>query len=303
MIVTTLPYPTPCEQYIRDQLSRGVPDTVVWKTFPSGELYVRFLSIEKEVVIVGRTWGSAENLWKTLLLVHTAKQNGATYIVLVLPYFAYSRQDRQRLEGEPLSGALLAQLFATAGADKIISIDLHSKRIQDASPIPLLSISFVEELATAFRKEPGIPKNITVVAPDKGAKDHSDTFAHLLEAGKQCIWIEKERDPYTGEVHYRAFHGASHNGSAVLLDDMLDTGGTIEESVRVLRERGFHDLSLCVTHPIFSGDASVRIKALGFSHIFVSDTIPLSPSVAALPGIHVVPAGHLLVSRIKASLF
>lgn len=301
-LVYTLPDPTPCEQYIRDHVSGNISEPAVWKTFPSGEFYVRFLSTDKEFVIVGRTWGSADNLWRTLLLVHTAKQNGAEHIVLVLPYFAYSRQDRQRLEGEPLSGALLAKLFATAGADKIISIDLHSKRIQDASPIPLVSVSFVEELARAFKKEPSIPASVTVVAPDKGAKDHSDTFAQFLEKGKKCVWMEKERDPYTGEVHYRAFHGVEHDGSAVLLDDMLDTGGTIQGSVRTLRERGFHDLSLCVTHPIFSGEACNRIRAMGFSHIFVSDTIPLSPTVAKLPGLHIIPTGPTLVKSIAQSL-
>ncbi|MBI4272551.1 ribose-phosphate pyrophosphokinase [Candidatus Uhrbacteria bacterium] len=302
MIVYTLPDPTSCEQYIRDHVSTDLSESAVWKTFPSGEFYVRLLRVEKKVVIVGRTWGSADNLWRTLLLVHTAKQNGAEHIILVLPYFAYSRQDRQRLEGEPFSGALLAQLFASSGARQIISIDLHSKRIQDASPIPLASISFVEELASVFKKEPNIPQDVTVVAPDKGAKDHSDTFASLLQEDKKCVWIEKERDPHTGKVQYRAFHGADHNGSAVLLDDMLDTGGTIQESVRVLRQRGFQDISLCITHPIFSGDAADRIRALGFSHIFVSDTIPLSQSVAALPGIHVISAGQVLVNAISRYL-
>ncbi len=303
MIVYTLPDPTACEQYIRDHLSTDTSDPAVWKTFPSGEFYVRFVRIEKEVVIVGRTWGSADNLWRTLLLVHTAKQNGAARIVLALPYFAYSRQDRQRLDGEPLSGALLANLFATAGATQIITIDLHSKRIQDASPIPVASVPFITDLALAFKKESGADKDITVVAPDKGAKDHADTFAQLLREGKKCIWIEKERDPYTGEVQHGAFHGADHNGSAVLLDDMLDTGGTIQESVRILRERGFKDLSLCITHPIFSGTASEHMCALNFSHIFTSDTIPLSAAVAvALPGIHIIPAGPRLVEAISQYL-
>lgn len=300
--VYTLPDPTLCEQYIRDHLSSDMSELAVWKTFPSGELYVRFFAIQKDVVIVGRTWGTTDNLWRTLLLIHTAKQNGAERIVLALPYFAYSRQDRQRLEGEPLSGAFLAQLFATAGADQIITIDLHSKRIQDASPIPIMSVPFIAPLAAAFQKELSIPKDITVVAPDKGAKDHADTFASLLEEGKKCIWIEKERDPYTGKVQYRALHGAEHNGSAVLLDDMLDTGGTIQESLRALRERGFHDFSLCITHPIFSGDATARVRELGFSTIFTSDTIPLSAAATTLPGIHVVPAGQTLVEAISQYL-
>lgn len=300
VLVYTLPDPTPCEQYIRDQFAAA--PQAMWKVFANGEHYVRLPTVADEIVIVGRTWGPSDNLWKTLLLVHAAKQNGAKRIILALTYYAYSRQDRMRLEGEPLSGWLFAHVCAQAGASEIITMDLHSRRVQEASPIPIISVPFIQELAAAYRAVEESYKDVVVVAPDKGAKDHANEFAHFIEAGKQCIWIEKERDPLTGVVRQGIIHGPAHNGSAVLLDDMLDTGGTIATSVSTLRERGFHDISLCVTHPIFSGEAPDRIGKLGFSHIIVSDTLPISEAVARLPGIHVVPAGPKLTETISQRL-
>ncbi|MBI2484108.1 ribose-phosphate pyrophosphokinase [Candidatus Uhrbacteria bacterium] len=302
-LVYTLPDSTPCEHYIRDHLtSDAASPPALWKVFPNGEQYVRLPAIAKKIVVVGRTWGPGDNLWKTLLLVHAARQNGAEHIVVVLTYYAYSRQDRMRLKGEPLSGALFAHLCAQAGASEIITMDLHSRRVQEASPIPIISVPFIEEFARAYREiEPGYEDSV-IVAPDKGAKEHANEFAGFLKTGKKCIWIEKERDPVSGAVHQGIVHGLAHNGRAVLLDDMLDTGGTIEASVNTLRERGFHDISLCVTHPIFSGEAPARIKRLGFSHIIVSDTLPLADSVIRLPDIHVISAGPKLTKAISQSL-
>lgn len=290
-LVYTLPDPTPCEQFIRNQFASADSPSALWKVFPNGEHYVRLPLVEKEVVIVGRTWGPSDNLWKTLLLIHAAKRNGAEHIILVLTYYAYSRQDRMRLAGEPLSGWLFAHVCAQAGASEIVTMDLHSRRVQEESPIPIISVPFIQELAYAFRDAEPAHEDVVVVAPDKGAKDHANEFANYLKIGKECIWIEKERDPLTGAVRQGLVHGLAHNGSAVLLDDMLDTGGTIEVSVNTLRERGFHNISLCVTHPIFSGEAPARISKLGFSHIIVSDTLPLSDAVARMKNITVVPAG------------
>jgi len=301
-LVYTLPDPTPCEQYIRDQFATADSPSALWKVFPNGEHYVRLPLVEKEVVIVGRTWGPSDNLWKTLLLIHAAKRNGAEHIILVLTYYAYSRQDRMRLEGEPLSGWLFAHVCAQAGASEVITMDLHSRRVQEESPIPIISVPFIQELAQAFRDVEPLYEDVTVVAPDKGAKDHANEFADYLKAGKECIWIEKDRDPLTGAVRQGLVHGLAHNGNAVLLDDMLDTGGTIAVTVDTLRQQRFNNISLCVTHPIFSGEAPARISKLGFSHIIVSDTLPLSAAAARLPGIHVVPAGPKLVEVISQSL-
>lgn len=302
MTVYTLPNPTSCEQYIAQRVSRSKKETTFWKRFPSGELYVRLLVKAKRALVIGRTWGAPDHLWGTLLLVDTLHRNGVGDIILVLPYFAYARQDRQRLSGEPLSGLCLAKLFACSGAKKIITLDLHSKRVQEASALPLISMSFASEFANAIKKELSALSEVIVVAPDRGARGHADEFANALQKGKQCAWIEKVRDPYSGKVTPQQLHRLRDGTAAILFDDMLDTGKTIRESVHLLRKHGFKDFYLCITHPVFSGVAAGLIRSLGFKKIFVSDTIPLSPRVVRILGIHVVPAGPALGKAISQFL-
>ncbi len=295
----TLSKPTPCEQYVADHILLSKKQTTFWKQFPSGEQYVRLLHIEKRALVIGRTWGKPGNLWGTLLLLDTLKRNGIGDTTLVLPYFAYARQDRQRLSGEPLSGVCIAQLLACAGANRILTLDLHSERVQKASPIPVKSISFLEPLARALQEHLKGISDFTVIAPDKGARKKAYAFARALKHEKQCAWIEKERDPYTGMLKERGLHGSRKNTTAILVDDMLDTGGTICESVHFLKKHGFKKFYLCITHPLFSNNALTRISSLGFKRIFVSDTIPLRKKIARFPILQIVPSGPALVKAIS----
>ncbi|MBI4457956.1 ribose-phosphate pyrophosphokinase [Candidatus Uhrbacteria bacterium] len=287
----TLPEPLPVEKNLAAMLSRGRPGQAEWSRFPSGEHFVHVSLSSTHACVAGRSFPPGDNLLMTALLCDTLRRNGAQEITLALPYFAYSRQDRQQLAGDPLSAGAIPTLLAAVGVKRIVTADIHSTLALEASPIPIESVSMLPDFAAVLRPKLR-PAPFTVVAPDHASRIRAEGLTALL-GGVPIAWIEKERTRFKG-VTARGRSGELAGTTAVLIDDMLDTGGTIEAAVRMLKKEGFKEFHLAITHPIFSKGAVPLLRKLGFSSVVVGNTMPISSEAKRLRGFTVVDAAPRL---------
>lgn len=293
MRIYTLPHPTGFEKKLARSLGNK-NKSADWKIFPSGENFVRVNKVESQVGIIGRTNPPGDNFFQTLLLVDTLRRTGAKKIIVWLPFFGYSRQDRQLVKGESVAAGCLPAALKTAGATKIITLDLHNNLTAEQSAIPIKNVSFMPTLALALAKDLR-NKVYTIISPDRGGAERAALFARSLGYRDQIAWIEKRRTRQ-GTPRAKKIHGRLRGKIAILVDDILDTGGTIKEAVRLLRARGFNTFFLCITHPVFSTGAARLVRSLGFKKIFVSNTLPLPISVRRACNIKVIDAARRLAS-------
>jgi len=291
-----LPSPTAFENRLLKLLSGSAVGASDWKVFPSGEFHVRVGRPGKKAVVIGRTQPPADNFLRTLLLVDTLRRNGCRDITLLLPYFAYARQDRQIRPGDPLSAQALLTALKAAGVRRIVTVDLHSRRVAAASPIPIRSLEVTRLFAGELKRK--LRKTVfSVVAPDRGAVARARSFARAVGGRPQVVWADKVRG-VSGKVISMRLSAVPRSQTAVIVDDLLDTGGTVEGAARLLRSLGVKDIYLCVTHPIFSGAAARLVGRLGFRRILVADAY--DGGVAhRLPNFRTVAVGQLLAKAVK----
>lgn len=237
-----------------------------------------------------------ENVFRTLMLIDTLRRGGAKDITLVIPYFAYSRQDRAVKQGDSVAALCITNAFASAGADRIVTVDIHSRRIADSSPVPVTSVSTIPLFASALKSVAG-DQNVTIVSPDNGGRERADILAGKLGLGK-AVCLEKKRSR-KGGVHVLGIKGKPRGSSVVIFDDMVTTGGTVREAVKALRKAGVSEFRLCATHPVFAGDACRTIRELGFSQLMFTDTRELFGCAARIPGIRILGVADALVDAVK----
>src|SRR3989338_3985623 len=282
--VYLLAKPTKFEQSLARQLGRV--QKAVWKTFSSGERFVNVSAPAAKVIVIGRTHPPAENIWETLLLLDTLKRNGVADLPLVLPYFGYARQDRAFDLGDPVTASALSTLMAAAGAHRIVTVELHSPRVLETSPIPIFSVNPMPLLASSLADEYR-GRGCVVVAPDKGSRVRAAVFAEALGVGIEVVSIEKVRNRH-GKVTAKRLEGNISGDTAVIVDDMVDTGGTVIEAVRLLRKAGIKKMDLVAVHPIFSDGAIAKVKNCGFGRILISDSYPAPAKLLAMKNVRVV---------------
>jgi ribose-phosphate pyrophosphokinase len=255
--------------------------------FPNGELVVRLPQpvAGRACVLVGSVSPPEERLATLLLAADTLKRHGAVHVQAVLPYLAYARQDRLEAQTS-LACAWLGRTLAASGVDALLTVDPHSDAAIRLLGLPVRSLPAAAVLADALRDADG---DAVIVAPDEGAIRRAGELAAALGAGHSRAWLRKRRTP--AGVAHASLHGQVR-ASAIVVDDILDTGGTLISCCQELRRRGARTIDIAVTHGLFTGDRWRELLDLART-IHVTDTVPEASSHASA-SVHVHPIAAVL---------
>jgi ribose-phosphate pyrophosphokinase len=244
--------------------------------FADGELKVKINENirGRDVFIVQSTQPPAENILELLLFLDAAKRASADRITAVIPYFGYARQDRKDEPRVPISAKLIANLLATSGADRVLTMDLHAEQIQGFFDIPVDHLYAAPVFLEYYQKRK--LQNYVVVSPDAGRVNRVRAFARRLSKDLPIAIVDKRR---TGPNQSLIAHiiGDVQGKIALIYDDMLDTGGTMVDAATVIHERGAKEVYSCVVHPLLSRNAPKRVMESPIKELIVTDTIPLIP--------------------------
>ena len=273
-----------------------------YRTFASGEILTRFeVSIRGCDVFLVQSFGHPVNEWmmELLIMLDAAKRASAKRITVVAPYFPYSRQDKKGRGREPISARLIADLLKTAGADRVMSVDLHAAQIQGFFDGPVDHLFAKPVLLEYFRNtlSEDDRAKLTVVSPDTGRVRVADTWSDSL--GAPLAIIHKRRDPnVANQVTVNEIVGRVKGRVCLLVDDMIDTGGTIVKAAEALKANGAERVIVAATHPVFSDPAAERLQSDSIDEVVVTDTIPV-PLDKRFPSLTILPIAPLLARAIK----
>ncbi|MBC7370397.1 MAG: ribose-phosphate pyrophosphokinase [Bdellovibrionaceae bacterium] len=237
-----------------------------------------------------------QNYMELFVMIDALKRASAASVTAVIPYFGYARQDRKVAPRAPISAKLMANLLTTAGVDRVISIDLHATQIQGFFDGPVDHLFAIPTLARAWRDHLGNGGDFVAVSPDAGGVERARAFAKRIESSMAII--DKRR---TGPNEAKALHliGDVANKTAVIVDDMIDTAGTLTQGVDSLLKNGAKRVFAVATHPVLSGSAISRLIESPIEKVWVTDTIPLSEAAIASGKFEVVSIAPLLAEAIK----
>ena len=268
------------------------------RTFANGELYARFdesVRGSDAFVIQSHTAPINEWLMEQLIMVDALKRASAKRITVVAPFYPYARQDKKGRGREPISARLVADLFKVAGADRIMSIDLHAAQIQGFFDGPVDHLFAMPVLLEHFREKLD-PATLTIVSPDMGRVRVADIWSDRL--GVPLAIIHKRRDPLVpNQVSVHEIVGQVKGRVCLLVDDMIDTGRTIALAAEALREAGAIGVVVAATHAVFSDPAVEMLQNPAISAVVVTDTLPIPPE-KRFPTLTVLPIAPLLARAI-----
>jgi ribose-phosphate pyrophosphokinase len=242
------------------------------QTFSDGELWVKYVENIRgdDVFIIQPTQPPAENLMELLIMLDAAKRASAKRVTAVIPYFGYARQDRKDQPRVSISAKLIANLITEAGADRVITMDLHTAQIQGFFDIPMDHLYSSVVLMEEFIKMK--TKDLAVASPDVGSIKMARSYAKRLDC--ELILIDKRR-PKPNEAEILNIIGNVEGKNILIVDDLIDTGGTFVNAAEALRKNGAKEIFGACTHPILSGKAYQRLEESVVKEIIVTDTIPL----------------------------
>ena len=283
-------------QEICDYLSMPLGRASV-RTFSDGEVYVEIGENVRgaDVYVIQPTCPPVnDNMMELLIMVDALRRASARRITAVLPYYGYARQDRKVAPRVPISAKLVADIITTAGVRRVLAMDLHSSQIQGFFSIPVDHL-FAAPVTLDYLKGK-FSGEVVMVSPDAGGVERTRAFAKRFGAG--LVIIDKRRDrPNESEVMY--IIGDVKGKTAVILDDMVDTAGTLCRAAQALKEHGANDVHGCITHPVLSGPAINRIKESVLESLVVTNTIPLSEEAQKVDKIKVLSVSALLGEAIR----
>jgi ribose-phosphate pyrophosphokinase len=246
------------------------------KTFSNGEVYCRYMESIRgaDVFIVQSTHAPVNrNLMELLLMIDAAKGASAHRIIAVTPWYGYSRQDKKSAPREPISARLVARMIETAGADRVLTMHLHAGQVQGFFQVPVDHL-IARPMLTQYFLDRIVEDEYVAVSPDAGRAKLAEKFAGEL-AVKPAFLTKSRPEHNVAEAGYVV--GDVAGKSAILVDDMIDTSGTLIEAARVVREAGATRVFAAATHGVFSGPAFERLAGPEIEEIVVTDTIPLGP--------------------------
>ncbi len=237
-----------------------------------------------------------ENLMELLLLMDALRRASAKRITAVIPYFGYARQDRKVAPRVPISAKLVADLITTAGASRVLTVDLHAGQIQGFFNIPVDNLYAMPVLIQYLRKRLE-GRRVSVVSPDAGGVERARAFARRLNANLAII---DKRRPRASEVAEMQLVGEVRDSAALLVDDMIDTAGTITEAAKVVMNAGATEVLACATHPILSDPACERLNKSTLKEVITTNSIPLrAKAQAELGSLKVLSVASLIAEAIR----
>jgi ribose-phosphate pyrophosphokinase len=269
----------------------------VVETFSDGEIMVEIGENVRgrDVFVVQSTCAPVNhNLMELLVIIDALKRASAWRITAVLPYYGYARQDTKVLPRVPISAKLVADLITVAGGHRAICLDLHANQIQGFFNIPVDNLFAAPVLLDHIREH--FNDDLVIVSPDAGGVERARAFAKRLHA--RLAIIDKRRD---ADQKVQAMHivGEVRGMPAIILDDMVDTGGTLTEAAKALAENDATSVNACCTHAVLSGQAIERIEESAIDRLIVTDSVPLKPEAQACKKIKVLTVAGLLGEAIK----
>ncbi|MEV1294623.1 ribose-phosphate diphosphokinase [Pseudonocardia sp. NPDC049635] len=268
-------------------------------SFANGEIFCRF---EESVrgsdafVIQAHSAPINDAIMEQLIMVDALKRGSAKRITAVMPFWGYARQDKKHRGREPISARLVADMFKTAGADRILTVDLHTSQIQGFFDGPVDHLFALPVLAQHIKNtRPG--ENFAVVSPDSGRVRLAERWADTL-GGTPLAFIHKTRDPLKpNEAVANRVVGDIEGRCCVVIDDMIDTGGTVAKAVEVLLQQGAAKVLVAATHGVLSGPATQRLADCGAEEVIFTDTLPI-PDEKRFGQMTVLPIAPLLAEAI-----
>ncbi|MBY9065660.1 ribose-phosphate pyrophosphokinase [Hyphomonas sp. WL0036] len=288
----------PLSDAIADYLDMRLTRSEV-KTFADQEIFVRIdenVRGEDVFVIQSTSYPANDNLMQLLIMMDALRRASARRITAVLPYFGYARQDRKTDGRTPISAKLVANLISTAGADRVLTVDLHAGQIQGFFDIPTDNLFggpvMVDDIKERYGKE-----KIIVVSPDVGGVVRARSLAKRLNDADLAI-VDKRR-PEAGKSEVMNIIGDVKGARCIMLDDMCDSGGTLANAAAALKEHGASSVSAYVTHGVLSGNAVERISKSVLDELVMTDTIQPSEEARKSKKIRVLPIAPLLGEAIR----
>lgn len=297
-LVSGRAHPELAEQIAAELGNEVLPSSAY--TFANGETYVRFEdSVRGKDAFVIQSHPAPINdaIMEQLIMIDSLKRASARSITVVSPFYPYARQDKKHKGREPISARLISDLYKTAGADRLMSVDLHTAQIQGFFDGPVDHLMAIPLLAEYVASKVDT-SNVTVVSPDTGRVRVAEQWAELLD-GAPLAFVHKTRDVNVpNQAVSKTVVGDIKGRTCVLIDDMIDTGGTIAGAVRVLKEHGAKDVIIAATHAVFSDPAAERLSSCGASEVVVTNTLPLRPE-QTFDNLTVLSIAPLLARAIK----
>jgi len=245
---------------------------VNYACFKDGEFRPSFEETVRggEVFIIQSTFSPAENLLELLMMIDAAKRASARRVIAVIPYFGYARQDRKDKPRVPITAKLIANLIIAAGAKRIVTMDLHSDQIQGFFDVPVDHL-YCSTIFVPYLQSLSLPK-LTVASPDAGGAKRGAAYAKFLNT--ELVICFKQRQ-IVNKVDKMTIIGDVEGKDIMLVDDIVDTAGTLTFAADLMMEKGANSVRACITHPVLSGDAYEKIENSKLSQLIVSNTIPL----------------------------
>jgi len=265
----------PLAKRISEYLNVALDEADIFE-FPNENIFVRLKKSVRgqDVFLIQPTCSPVNrNIMELLIMIDTLKRASAGRITAVIPYYGYGRTDKKDQPRVPITARLIADMITVAGANRVLTVDLHAGQIQGFFSIPVDELTAMPLLVRYFR-EKGIA-NPVIVAPDVGATKRARNFAQALDA--PLAVIEKRRVENKPTARVLNLIGRVRGKNAIIVDDEIDTGGSLAGAYAILRKRGAQEIYACASHGVFSPPAVERLSALDFSEIVVTDTVLIPP--------------------------
>jgi len=265
-------------------------------TFADGEIKVEIDEkiAGKEVFIIQSTCPPVNhNLMEFLLMVDAVRRADAAKITAILPYFCYSRQDKIAAGVSPVSARLVADLIAAAGVNRVITLDIHSDQSIGFFNMPIINLTARPAFINYLKQN---DENFIIVSPDAGGVKRARAYANELKT--ELAVISKKRD-VANQISSMQIIGEVRDKNVLIIDDLIDTGRTLVEAAKALKENGANTISVCATHAVLSGEAVKLIDESELSEVIVSDSIPLSDAAKNSSKFKIVSVAEILASSLK----